>query len=232
MLGGQGTRALTHRAVDVEGGLPAGTTSNYFRSRDALLSGILGHLFERETAAFEALGEEGTVSAPGPVGAGGSARSVDELAERFGTMLRQLAGPARLLTLARHAIFLEAAHHPALRQELLEWSEKLWAWSAEWLASVGSDRPLVHARQLLAFGDGLLLDRLARGGEEEFAPEEPLTALLRALVGGAAPGGVAVGAATVGGAATVVTSGGAPSGRRTTRSAARSTGTGPGRPAS
>ena len=108
--------------------------------------------------------------------------SVDELAVRFGAMLRQLAGPARLLTLARHAIFLEAAHRPELRADLLAWSEKLWGWAGDWLAAVGSDRPLVHARQLLAFGDGLLLDRLARGGDDEFAPEEALTALLRAWV--------------------------------------------------
>jgi len=173
VLGGQGTRALTHRAVDAEGGLPAGTTSNYFRSRDALVGGILGHLLEQETAAFAALAGQ-----PRPV-------SIDELAARFGTLLRQLAGPARMLTLARHAIFLEAAHQEALRRELRGWSEKLWLWSGDWLAAVGSDRPVAHARLLLAFADGLLLDRLARGGDEEFAPEAALAALLRALVGDA-----------------------------------------------
>ena len=82
VLGGQGTRALTHRAVDAEGGLPAGTTSNYFRSRDALLAGILGYLFERETAAFETLAGQ-----PRPV-------SVDELAERFGAMLWRTPFPS------------------------------------------------------------------------------------------------------------------------------------------
>ena len=170
VLGGQGTRALTHRAVDSEGALPAGTTSNYFRTREALLAGILGYLFERETAAFEALAGQ-----PRPV-------SVDELAGRFGAMLRQLAGPARLLTLARHAIFLEAAHHESLRVPLREWSERLWTWSADWLAAVGSPQPVLHARQLLAFGDGLLIDRLARGGDDEFAPEEALAALLQSWV--------------------------------------------------
>ncbi|SHN44618.1 TetR/AcrR family transcriptional regulator [Cryptosporangium aurantiacum] len=170
VLGEQGTRALTHRAVDARGNLPSGTTSNYFRTRDALLAGILGYLFERETAAFATL-----AGAPRPV-------SVDELAGRVGALLRQLAGPARTLTLARHAIFLEAAHQEALRVELLEWSSKLWAWAGEWLAAVGSGRPEKHARQLLAYGDGLLLDRLARGGDDEFAPEASLAALLRALV--------------------------------------------------
>ncbi|MFG1928556.1 TetR/AcrR family transcriptional regulator [Cryptosporangium sp. NPDC048952] len=171
VLGEQGARALTHRAVDSEGDLPAGTTSNYFRTRDALLAGILGCLFERETAAFSSLAGE-----PRPV-------SVEELAGRFGVMLRQLAGPARSLTLARHAIFLEAAHSDALRAALLEWSQKMWAFSADWLGAVGSPEPVLHARQLLAFGDGLLIDRLARGGDDEFAPEAALVALLRSWVG-------------------------------------------------
>ncbi|TQS42460.1 TetR/AcrR family transcriptional regulator [Cryptosporangium phraense] len=172
VLGGQGTRALTHRAVDSEGGLPAGTTSNYFRSRDALLSGILGYLLEQETSAFASL-----AGAPRPV-------SVDELAARLGALLRELAGPARTLTLARHAIFLEAAHRESLRVELLTWSETLWAWGGEWLTALGSREPVAHVRQVLAFADGLLMDRLARGGEGEFAPEEPLAALLGALLEG------------------------------------------------
>ncbi|GAA3394567.1 TetR/AcrR family transcriptional regulator [Cryptosporangium minutisporangium] len=170
VLGSQGTRALTHRAVDAEGDLPAGTTSNYFRSRDALLSGILGRLLEQEKDAFAALAGE-----PHPV-------SADELAGRLGAMLRQLAGPARPMTLARYAIFVEAAHQKPMRLELLAWSRSLWSWAGEWLAALGSDRPEEHAREVLAFADGLLLHRLSRGGDGEFAPEASLAALLRALV--------------------------------------------------
>lgn len=41
VLGDDGARALTHRRVDAAGGLPQGSTSNYFRRRDSLLEGVL-----------------------------------------------------------------------------------------------------------------------------------------------------------------------------------------------
>ncbi|MFD7871482.1 TetR/AcrR family transcriptional regulator [Microbacterium sp. NPDC059771] len=43
VLAREGSRGLTHRAIDQEAGVPTGTTTNYFRSREALLAG----LFER-----------------------------------------------------------------------------------------------------------------------------------------------------------------------------------------
>jgi DNA-binding transcriptional regulator YbjK len=41
LLAREGARGLTHRAVDAEAGEPAGTTSRYFRTREALLIGAL-----------------------------------------------------------------------------------------------------------------------------------------------------------------------------------------------
>ncbi|HEY1174567.1 MAG TPA: TetR family transcriptional regulator, partial [Phytomonospora sp.] len=41
LLADKGTRGLTHRAVDEQAGLPQGSTSYYFRSREALLKGAL-----------------------------------------------------------------------------------------------------------------------------------------------------------------------------------------------
>src|SRR5262245_42599709 len=39
VLAERGTRGLTHRAVDARAGLPLGSTSNRFRTRNALLGG-------------------------------------------------------------------------------------------------------------------------------------------------------------------------------------------------
>ena len=47
VLATAGARGLTHRAVDREAGVPAGTASNYFRSRDALLNGLAERIFTR-----------------------------------------------------------------------------------------------------------------------------------------------------------------------------------------
>lgn len=45
-----GTRALTHRAVDRVAGVPAGTCSNHFRTRAALIIGIADELERRDRA--------------------------------------------------------------------------------------------------------------------------------------------------------------------------------------
>jgi DNA-binding transcriptional regulator YbjK len=44
LIAQEGMRALTHRALDTRLGLPAGSASYYFRTRDELLAATLGHL--------------------------------------------------------------------------------------------------------------------------------------------------------------------------------------------
>ena len=64
VLAEQGARGLTHRAVDAEAGLPSGTTSNYARTREALLTLTLTRIAELEAAdAVEAGAAE--LSEPG-----------------------------------------------------------------------------------------------------------------------------------------------------------------------
>lgn len=47
VLGDEGARALTHRAVDVRASLPRGTASNYFPTRASLLLGAAERIFVR-----------------------------------------------------------------------------------------------------------------------------------------------------------------------------------------
>ncbi|NMM91713.1 TetR family transcriptional regulator [Rhodococcus sp. SRB_17] len=58
IIADQGPRALTHRAVDHSLKLPAGSTSYYFRTREALLEAITLHIVERSRSTFiELLGK-------------------------------------------------------------------------------------------------------------------------------------------------------------------------------
>src|SRR3954447_21985523 len=50
VLAEHGARGLTHRAVDQAAGLPPGTTSNYARTRAALLTLALARIDELDTA--------------------------------------------------------------------------------------------------------------------------------------------------------------------------------------
>ncbi|ASR36249.1 hypothetical protein BAY61_15945 [Prauserella marina] len=47
VLAAQGSHGLTHRAVDAAAGVPAGTTSRYFRTRQALITGIVERFMTR-----------------------------------------------------------------------------------------------------------------------------------------------------------------------------------------
>src|ERR1041384_6140878 len=86
-----GTRALTHRAVDTAAGVPEGTTANHFRSRGALIGGVVVHVADAELAVWNAAGADDT-DAPG----------------RLAAAMIALTGPHRDLSLARFALFPDA----------------------------------------------------------------------------------------------------------------------------
>lgn len=47
VLAQQGSRGLTHRAVDIAAGVPKGTASNYFSTREDIIDSILARIGER-----------------------------------------------------------------------------------------------------------------------------------------------------------------------------------------
>lgn len=51
VLAARGLRGLTHRAVDHEAGMPEGSTSNDFRTRQALIAALATHVATRRLAA-------------------------------------------------------------------------------------------------------------------------------------------------------------------------------------
>ncbi|GEM_PF-757215 len=51
----QGVRGLTHRAVDAMAELPVGSTSNVYRTRDALITGIMERIGELNARRLERL---------------------------------------------------------------------------------------------------------------------------------------------------------------------------------
>ncbi len=169
VLGEQGVRHLTHRAVDARAGLPAGSASNYFRSRDALLGAVIGRFAERERAAWEAIADRARPRTPA------------ELAAGLALFLRRATGPDRVLTLARFALFVEVGLRPELQGVLGATAAEIRGWGARWLAAVGSPEPERHCQLVLNHLDGMLLHRVAfpdAAGD----PLPELSALLAALL--------------------------------------------------
>jgi DNA-binding transcriptional regulator YbjK len=144
-----GVRGLTHHAVDVHGDLPAGTTSNHFRSRRALTMGTMERIADLLAGIIGQIG-----SAP--------VTNVDELAETLGQNLAMSLGPGRELGLALAALFAEAAIDPSLH-DLVVRTNRLW-WSAieKLLRDAGvTDHLEFRAKCILSFGNGVAIDQLA-----------------------------------------------------------------------
>ncbi|MET7581443.1 TetR/AcrR family transcriptional regulator [Streptomyces microflavus] len=144
-----GLRGLTHRAVDTAAGLPAGSTSYYFRTRSALISACylrLAALSVTDVDRWQA--EHG---APDP----------DSAAEALAALLHHWLTAARDRQLARFELSLEATRRPELRADLETAGLAARSRATTLLASLGAPRPEQAAELLVAWTDGLLYDRLA-----------------------------------------------------------------------
>ena len=147
LLGAQGVRALTHARVDERAGLPPGSTSNWFRTRRALLGGVSDWIAESERADME------PAALPAISG-------VQELIEGLSTVVELQTGPFATRTRARYALFLEVAQDPELGEPLRRQRREFERWMDRIVVSVGIPDPVPAARALMALGDGLLMHRL------------------------------------------------------------------------
>jgi AcrR family transcriptional regulator len=169
VLGGSGMRALTHRAVDAEAGMPAGSTANYFSTREALLEAVVERVSARERENFEAVAH--TVHPTTPA----------ELGRVLAAAAHDAVGIHRHLTLARYAVLVEAGHNPTIRRRVAETGNEVGTWFATWLRTIGSHDP-GHVPVIGDFVTGLVLHQLAVP-DPAFDPTERITALLESLLG-------------------------------------------------
>ena len=149
IVGNQGVRQLTHRAVDAAARVPPGSTSNYFKTRQALLSAVVDRFAARERAAWETIAGLVQPRTPG------------ELAAALAAYVRRATGADRIMTVARYSLFVEAALHPELQQRLAETARTVREWGAQWLRAVGSSDPEGECRLILDQLDGIMLHQLA-----------------------------------------------------------------------
>jgi AcrR family transcriptional regulator len=169
VLGESGIHGLTHRAVDTAAGLPAGSTSNHFRTRDALLNAVVERFAARERANWEDIAARVCPTTP------------EELARALSVFAQDATGPQRTLTLARYAILVEAGIHPSLRAQLTITGARVNAWAMNWIRIAGSTDPERDGPIIMNHWTGVVLHQLANP-DPAFDPSAQLTALIRAVV--------------------------------------------------
>ena len=174
VLGGSGMHGLTHRRVDAAAGLPPGSCSNHFRTRDALLEAVVERFADRERRNFEDIVVGSVPAGPG------------DLARVLTRMAHDSVGPHRTLTLARYAILVEAGIHPSLRARLLTTGGRVNAYFKAWLRLAGSTDPDRHAPLIMNHWTGVVLHELAVP-DPAFDPSEQFTSLVTAVLGTKVP---------------------------------------------
>lgn len=175
VLAAHGMRGLTHRAVDAAAGLPAGSSSYYFRSRGALVAGCVQRLLDRDLADDVPVAEAAGRSGP------------DGLVDALTAIGVRMATTERHRTLARYELSLAATRDPALRAALVRGGDVIRRRGADLLARMGATDPAAAADELAAVLDGLVYTALVRGPAEADALAGWLRPVLRRAVA-AVPG--------------------------------------------
>lgn len=149
LVADNGMKGLTHRAVDAAAHLPQGTTSNYYRSRTALVEAVLDRLLELDAALLQ---DQGPAGLP---------QNVEELAAQLADLVLALAGQHQGLTRARLALSLDQPESvTAGHFRLVGGLEKA-------LAVLGIADAPGRARDLADYGDGVLLHLLTVRRDEQ-----------------------------------------------------------------
>jgi DNA-binding transcriptional regulator YbjK len=156
LIADDGIDAVSHRSVAEAAGVPLGSTTYWFSSRQDMLRQALEHFARLE---IETLRERlGAVL--------GRRLSRKRLVDEFTDLLAPQLGQARWRTVAQYALLNEAARQPELEPICREWTEAWQEALLEVFGSLGTREPELEARMFLAMLDGLLLEQLATPDED------------------------------------------------------------------
>ncbi|WP_146069580.1 TetR/AcrR family transcriptional regulator [Arthrobacter sp. B0490] len=143
LLAAGGPRALTHRAVDRAAGVPLGSTSNLFRTRQSLVSAVVDSLVQADHHRL------GRLEGESPRTAEGLATALAHFVSAAGTTGQEYAR-------ARQALLVHASDAPSSAAALAEGRSRLIAWGTDALRSIGATRPEEKSALIVGMVDGMI----------------------------------------------------------------------------
>jgi DNA-binding transcriptional regulator YbjK len=152
-----GVGAATHRAVAAEAGVPLGSTTYYFASRDDMVAQALELVVMRDRTALAQARDEVAAAATDPATL---ARAISK------TLLRGL-GDDPEVWVAEYELFIEASRRPELRDLAASWTKAEVDVLLPALERLGTRDPYRAAKQIVAALVGLSMEVLAHGGREQ-----------------------------------------------------------------
>jgi DNA-binding transcriptional regulator YbjK len=171
VLADHGSRGLTHAQVDRRAGMPDGTTSYYYRTREALLRGVGKRVAEIDIANLQSVNDE-------------PANPDAPFAHLARLTLMQATGDGLALNRARHELLLRAAHDPDLADTSSEFVARMNVMAHAAIARLqpGTDDPELLKAQSTAVTTFLagVFTRLV-AGDRTINDAEQLSRLLQAV---------------------------------------------------
>jgi DNA-binding transcriptional regulator YbjK len=162
LIAERGVEQLTHRSVAAAAGVPLGSTTYYFASRDELVREAFRRYVARVLGLLtEILAESRPTDAVG---------LVDFLVE---VARREVSG--RWTVIVEYELMLRAARDPELAADFRRYERALTSGLAEALEALGAPQPFDTARTLIALVRGFELDGLTR-------PDADIEDLARRLI--------------------------------------------------
>ncbi|TMR17701.1 TetR family transcriptional regulator [Nonomuraea turkmeniaca] len=180
LLATSGVHGLTHRAVEKASGLPSGTASNYFRSREALLVAAAERIVELHHADMDQAAQHHKT---------GAAHAQSMTGQLAGLLTESLLAAATILRNRYLAIFelqLEAARRPVLASALAGMQDTSTAFTAGHHAELGLAIPRECVPTLITLYGGALFTLVT--APPESISEDAVRGVARAIVRGALPG--------------------------------------------
>ena len=164
-----GPDAITHRRVAAEAGVPLGSLTYYFESREDLVREAFRHYMAATGAFLAALENEIPAATPADL-----VRMLVEMARR------EFVDPA--MVRAEYEMILYAARDPELWREFAAWERGLEARLAASFEGLGAARPVEAARTTINLVRGFELEKLARPADIIDDLRRRLTILINALI--------------------------------------------------
>ena len=171
VLAAEGMRGLTHRAVDGHAGVPVGTASNYFRSRDDLVGALVDRIGER-LAPDPALQERWADRTPD--------RTL--FADYTRDIVRRLTDE-REVTLALFTLRLEGARSPSIGAALGAWMRAGFAADVAFNRAAGLPGDEFEIALFHYALEGLIFDRLTVSIDPGRPTDDVVDALVAGLLG-------------------------------------------------
>jgi AcrR family transcriptional regulator len=174
VIGTRGLREATHRAVEAQAGVPHGSVTYYFGSRERLLAAAVDRMRELDEGRVAAMAQQLVMA----FATSGVDTVIEAVVEGAAQMFERDPVPMQ----ARYEMLLAGSRDEAIGRLIRECTRLFWDLAKPVVIAAGSDDPDGDARIIMAMVDGLYFDALTKGEHDPALLRRGIRQALRSIV--------------------------------------------------